>query len=397
VKTDRVIADIDFLARASADPADPHAALAEIRESGRGVGRAGDQLFLLRYDDCVQALRDPRFGRPVRPEVPIPSIKVFMRNFMGLNPPDHTRLRGVVAPAFKPRAVRAWRARMESAADALLDGITSHGDADLMADFAKPLPVQLIAEVLGVPLADTDRFQQWSEMLISALDHTEPTPERGVAIVRTTEQFVTYMRELFDQKRRHPDDDVISMILAAESAGTCDEDEALAAAILLLVAGQETTVNLIGLGTLAMLRHRDQWDRLVADPTLARSAADELLRYDGPLTNTSWVAGGDVDLGGGLVVEEGQFVNAVITAANRDGRQFDRPDTLDLGRTPNPHLAFSSGIHFCLGAAFARLEAEVAFTALARRCPGLHLAGDPVHAANLAVRGLASLPVEVRS
>lgn len=398
MRTDAVLKGVDFVARVSRDPGDPHADLAAVREAGRGVAQDDGQLFLLRYDDCSTVLRDKRFVRTATAEVPVPGLQVYARNFLGLNPPDHTRLRGMIARAFTTSAVNTWRDRVQAVADELLDEIVAEGTVDLVSAYAQQIPVRVISEVVGVPAADAALFGTWAQTLVGALDndHIGDLAVTGPLVVRAANEFMAYTREVFAAKRATPGNDVISMIIGAEESGQCDEPEALATAMLLLVAGHETTVELIGLGTLAAMENRDQWDRLVADPSLSRTAADEFLRYNGPLTLSTWEAAEDVELADGLHVEAGTAVSTVFTAANRDPRKFEDPDRLDISRFPNPHLGFSAGIHVCLGAGLARMEGEIAFATLARRCPGLQLAGDPVPRPSFFVRGLLSLPVSTR-
>lgn len=392
--TDALVKGVGFLARVSHDTLDPHAELAAVREAGRGYVMEDGQLFLLRYDDCVTALRDRRFVRLSAREVPIPGLQVFMRNFLGLNPPDHTRLRGMVARAFTTSAVNTWRERVEQIATELLDDMVEQETVDLVTAYGRELPTRVISEVVGVPAEDGPRFGQWAQILVGALDNNNVgDAEKGMLVAKAANEFMEYTRGVFATKRTAPGHDVISMIIDAEAADACDEPEALATAMLLLVAGHETTVELIGLGTRAALQHRDQWERMVADPSLSRTAADEFLRYDGPLTLSTWVTTEHVDLGDGLEIEPDTVVSTVFTAANRDPRKFEDPDRLDIGRSPNQHLGFSAGIHVCLGAGLARMEAEIAFAAMAKRCPDLRLAGDPVPRPSFFVRGLRSLPV----
>lgn len=392
--TDALVKGVGFLARVSHDTLDPHAELAAVRETGRGYVMEDGQLFLLRYDDCVTALRDRRFIRLSARDVPIPGLQVFMRNFLGLNPPDHTRLRGMVSRAFTTSAVNTWRQRVEQIATELLDDMVEQDTVDLVTAYGRELPTRVISEVVGVPAEDGPRFGQWAQILVGALDNNNVgDAEKGMLVAKAANEFMEYTRDVFATKRKTPGHDVISMIIDAEAADACDEPEALATAMLLLVAGHETTVELIGLGTRAALQHRDQWERLVADPSLSRTAADEFLRYDGPLTLSTWVTTEDVDLGDGLEIAPDTVVSTVFTAANRDPRKFEDPDRLDIGRSPNQHLGFSAGIHVCLGAGLARMEAEIAFAALARRCPDLRLAGEPVPRPSFFVRGLRALPV----
>ncbi|MGH8985031.1 MAG: cytochrome P450, partial [Acidimicrobiia bacterium] len=281
-----------------------------------------------------------------------------------LDPPDHTRLRGLVSKAFTPKVVSRLRLRVEQLVSDLLDAVAARGDGrmDVVADLAYPLPVVIICELLGVPAEDHATFQGWSRELAYSID-PDPlvTPEQHVRINTAGDAFIEYFVALIEQRRRALGDDLLSGLIAAEEAGErLSEKELLATALFLLIAGHETTVNLIGNGTLALLRNRDQLDRLRADPALDHNAIEELLRYDSPVTFTQRVtlAGYQV---GDVTIPPRQQIITILAAANRDPAVFADPDRLDLGRAEaSRHVAFGGGHHFCLGAALARLEGEVA-------------------------------------
>jgi hypothetical protein len=267
---------------------------------------------------------------------------------------------------------------------------------DLVEDFAYPLPVIVICEMLGVPVKDQERFKQWGLDVARGLDAIllpldSPVAARSVA---ARQALGGYFRELIAERRAAPRADLLSALIAAEEAGDrLSEDELLATSILLLVAGHETTVNLIGNGTLALLRHPDQLQRLREHPEMIGTAVEELLRYDGPVQRTARIPSEDVTLGG-KTIPAGEMVMPFIGAADRDPAQFPDPDRLDIGRTPNRHIAFGLGIHFCLGAPLARVEGQIAINTLVQRLPKLALATDsPQFRQSLTLRGLSTLPV----
>jgi len=316
-----------------------------------------------------------------------------------LDPPDHTRLRGLVSKAFTPRVIGRLRPRIEQLVDELLGAVVERGDGrmDVVTDLAYPLPVVIICDLLGIPPADHATFQGWSHDLARSID-PDPliTPEQQARIETAGDAFLEYFVALIEERRHALGEDLLSGLIAAEEAGDrLSQEELLATALLLLVAGHETTVNLIGNGTLALLRHRDQLERLRADPDLDHNAVEELLRYDSPVTFTQRITVADYRVGDTTIPPRQQII-AILAAANRDPDVFPEPDRLDLGRPEaSRHLAFGGGHHFCLGAALARLEGAVAIPTLVRRFPALELAGDPVRRETFTLRGLEHLPVAV--
>jgi cytochrome P450 PksS len=359
--------------------------------------------LVTRYDDVVAVLKDERFLKDrlkaLTPEQAaqfpwIPGVfRPLMRNMLDLDPPDHTRLRGLVHKAFTPRLVEGLRPRIQELTDELLDAATGRGRIDLIRDFALPLPATVIAEILGVPARDRHKFHRWSRAVMVA----SLSLWHKLAAIPNVMAFLRYIRSLTRARRANPRDDLISALVAAEEAGDrLSEEELLAMVFLLLVAGHETTVNLIGNGTLALLRHPDQKERLLDDPSLIKSAVEEFLRYDSPVEMaTERAAREDVTIGG-ATIPRGEMVFVVIASANRDERQFERPDELDLAREPNRHLAFGLGVHYCLGAPLARLEGQIAIATLLRRMPDLRLAVPPDRLRwrrGLVLRGLEELPV----
>jgi cytochrome P450 len=321
-----------------------------------------------------------------------------MRPFLFRDPPDHTRLRGLVSKAFTPKVVESMRAGTEEVVDELLETAMEADRVDLLATFAYPLPVRVICDLLGVPLDDQDRFKVWSEALARGLDpdfllSQEVIDARGEALL----QFSQYFFELLAERRRHPGEDLLSGLVQVEDEGTAlNEGELLSTCILLLVAGHETTVNLISGGALALLEHPDQLVRFRDDPTVQRTAIEEMLRYVSPVQLTGRALLEDMELDG-VALRAGDFAMLLIASGNHDPAQFDDPERFDVARIPNNHLGFGFGIHHCLGAPLARMEAQVALSALVRRAPDLALAADRVtYKHNIVLRGMESLPVSMR-
>jgi pimeloyl-[acyl-carrier protein] synthase len=356
---------------------------------------------LTRYEDVVAALRDPRLAKEAiaafvaaRFGAPVPAMGLSM---LDRDPPDHTRLRSLVSKAFTPRVVEGLRPRIQQIVDGLLERVRKAGSMDLIEEFAYPIPVNVICEMLGVPVEDHERFKGWSLDIARGLDSIllppdSEVPKRSVA---SRNALANYFRELIATRRAAPRADLLSGLIAAEEAGDkLSENELLATCILLLIAGHETTVNLIGNGTLALLRHPDQLRRLRDNPALIGSAVEELLRFDGPVQRTARIPSEDVVIDGRKIAK-GEMVMPFIGAADRDPAQFTDPDRLDIGRTDNRHIAFGWGIHFCLGAPLARIEGQIAINTLVQRFPRLALASEtPEFRESLTLRGLKSLPVK---
>jgi cytochrome P450 len=352
--------------------------------------------FLSTHADCSELLRDNRLGRFTGGEGPPEQAalsKMFSNWLLLQNPPDHTRLRGLVHKAFTPRMVEQLRGTIQQITDQLLGQVQDAGQLDLIADFAYPLPVTVIAEMLGVPEEDRDIFHRWSDALARSLDLTDDPAVYNCASVAAAE-FTDYLRDLTDRRRVAPTDDLLSALVAVEEAGEhLTADELYATSALLLVAGHETTINLIGNGTLALLRHRDQLDLLQRQPGLIKTAIEELLRYDSPVQMTSRMVLEEMTYKG-HAFQRGQEIAFMLGAANHDPAVFANPHKLDITREKNPHLSFGGGIHYCLGAPLARLEGQIAIQTLLRRLPKLHLAtAQPVYRDNYVLRGLEDLPV----
>jgi cytochrome P450 len=363
---------------------------------------------LTRHADVLAVLRDPRMSRDPRRSQRIGLLRSSAEvnellaaeeaapSMLFVDPPDHTRLRRLVNKAFTPAAVERLWPRVEEIVAGLLDRVAGAGAMDVVEDLAYPLPVTVICELFGVPEADRDRFRAWSRGLVRLLDPLVASDALERAL-QARRELRGYLRELIAERRAHPAGDLLSDLIAAEDQGhQLSGPELVSMCVLLLVAGHETTVNLIANGTLALLRHPEAAARLRLDPGLAGGAVEELLRYDSPVQFTSRHALADLEIGGRRVAA-GETVVAVLGAANRDPAQFPDPDRLDLGRTPNRHLAFGGGIHFCLGAPLARMEARIAIPALLARLPELTLGPEPpARRDTVTLRGLASLPVTFR-
>jgi pimeloyl-[acyl-carrier protein] synthase len=315
------------------------------------------------------------------------------------DPPDHTRLRGLVSKAFTPKMIERLRDRVQQIVDERLDAVVDRGDGsmDVVADLAYPLPVVIICELLGVPPDDHATFQSWSSELAASID-PDPliSPEQRERIEAAGSAFLEYFGDLIEHRRQSLRDDLLSALIEAEEGGDrLSEEELLGTALFLLIAGHETTVNLIGNGTLALVKHRDQLERLRDDPSLDRHAVEELLRFDSPVQLTQRITLDEYEIGD-ITIPKGQNLVPLLGAANRDPAEFDEPDRLDIGReNANRNVAFGGGHHFCLGASLARLEGAVAIGTLVRRFPDIELAGEPVRRTTFTLRGLEHLPVSV--
>jgi len=357
---------------------------------------------LTRYDDVSAVLRDPRFIKEPLAALVAARFGAEVPRGVGLSmldrdPPDHTRLRGLVSKAFTPRVVDGLRSRIQQIVDELITRVQAAGSMDVIEEFAYPIPVNVICEMLGVPLADHERFKGWSLDIARGLDSIWLPPDSEVPRRSAASRHAIndYFRGLIAQRRASPRGDLLSALIAAEEAGDkLNEEELLATCILLLIAGHETTVNLIGNGVLALLRNPGELERLRATPGLITNAVEELLRYDGPVQRTARVASAPATIGG-RTIAKGEMVMPFIGAADRDPAQFRDPDRLDLTRGDNRHIAFGWGIHFCLGAPLARVEGQIALDTLVRRLPGLELVThEPEYRQSLTLRGLKTLPVK---
>ncbi|MCV7422472.1 cytochrome P450 [Mycobacterium yunnanensis] len=387
--------------------ADPYRVYQRIREHGPILMPESNLVVFSSFQDCGDVLRhsssasdrlkstvaqreiargaQPRpFGQP---------------GFLFLDPPDHTRLRRLAQQAFAPKRVKALEADVVTMVDDLLDRAVDAGSLDAVADLAYPLPVAVICRMLGVPIADEPLFSRASALLAKGLDpfitFTGELPVDFAERMEAGHWLRAYIADLVEERRSAPREDLISALIAAEEDGDqLTSDEIVATCNLLLIAGHETTVNLIANAILAMQRHPRHWAALAEDPDRAATIIEETLRHDPPVQLAGRTAGEDMTIGS-TSVPKGDTMMVLLAAGQRDPAAFDRPDDFDPDRDNLRHLAFGHGVHFCLGAPLARLEARVALSAVTRRFPGATLAGEPVYKPNVTLRGMASLPLDL--
>jgi cytochrome P450 len=386
--------DIDFFAPEVR--ADPWPFFARLREADPVHRRPDGDWLLTRFADCQGVLADPRCSsnpaHESKPSEGSPARQAGSNLLLFLDPPDHTRLRRLVSKAFTPRRVETLRPRIAELVDDLLDEVDGEPTFDVLEALGYPLPVIVICELMGVPKEDRDALKDWSTAASRLLDPdvAGDTLESGLLAAMG---LAGYFDALFEERRKAPQDDLVSGLVAAEEEGDrLSADELRAITVLLFIAGHETTMNLIGNGTYALLQNPDQLALVRDDPEVARSAVEELLRYDGPVHATARVPTEDIDVGG-TRIEKGERMIVFLGAANRDPAQFPDPDRLDVTREDNRHLTFSHGIHFCLGASLARVEGQVAIPRLLQRFPSLSLAAEPSYREHLVLRGLTELQV----
>lgn len=343
--------------------------------------------FFTKYADSVSILRDKRsiknprkslspavlkdrFGVDIEAEVQSESPwELINQHMLNQDPPDHTRLRGIVHKAFTPNRVRDLQPRIEQIADELLDAMDKKSDGDLIDDYALPIPITVIAEMLGIPVEDRDKFRNWTNIILSG----------DMSSMAMIMEFVQYMNNMIDIRSREDTGDILSALVRAHDEGEhLDRMELMSTIFLLLVAGHETTVNLIGNGILDLLQHPDQFEELRDNPDLTDKAVEEMLRYNGPVDATlnRW-AGEDMEWHDGRIIKAGDVLIPLLLAADRDPDTFDNPDVFDIKRETNPHIAFGHGIHFCLGAPLARMEGKIAISKLMERFPKMSLNIDP--------------------
>jgi len=383
---------------------DPYPLYARMRQEDPVYRSSEGIWYLTRYTDVEAAIRDPRLSkdharmrdwnvrRTGRHDLGRLRDR-FGRSMLHADPPQHTRLRRLANKAFTARRTEGLRPRIEAIVDDLLDAAVAAGPTmDMITTLAYPLPITVICDLFGVPPSDHDYVKVWCRQLVN---QTEAVHTPNIArIEQAADEFEEYLRHLIGKRRAEPANDILSALIAAGNSGDqFTENELISTCYLLLVAGHETTVNLIGNGTLALLRHPDQLRRLQQDPMLIRSAIEELLRYDNPVQRVTRIVVGQMTVGS-HTIDDGELVSPVLAAANRDPNCFPNPDRLDLHRTNNRHLSFGNGPHFCLGAPLARLEGEVAIGTLIRRLPTLRLATETITwRPKPALRGLEALPV----
>lgn len=354
--------------------------------------------LLTRYDDCVALQSDPRFTKQYSKIDPTITRKsgsaAINQHMLTVDPPDHTRLRGLVHKAFTPRIINAMSARIQEIADSLINVLQDKSEADLVSEFAFPLPVTVIAELLGVPVTDRDKFRRWSQTIVLGASRGATSEAMNVAAL----EFMMYFHEMFDRRRAEPKEDLITNLVQVQEAGdVLSPQELISMVFLLLIAGHETTVNLIANGTLALLQNPDQLALLRGNPGLIKSAVEEMLRYEGPVgaTTMRWALE-DVNYRG-VKIPAGELVLASLLGANRDPEVFENPHKFDITRASNRHIAFGHGIHYCLGAPLARIEGAIAINTLVKRLPTLALDADPRDldwSPTLLLRSLTKLPVK---
>lgn len=386
--------------------ANPYPVYAALRHLGPIHYHPEANLWLVtRHADVTALLRDKRFGRTYlhlashadmgRPDEPsdhAPFWHVIRNGMLDREPPDHTRLRNLVSKAFTPRTIEKLRPRIHEIVDKLVDHAAELREFDFLAILAEPLPVTVIAELLGIPERDRHLLRPWSADICGMyeLHPSEATAHNAVAACIS---FGDYLRDLSRERRAHPQDDLISALAqVVDSGDRLTEDELIGTCVLLLNAGHEASVNAAGNGLWALFRHPDELARLIADLSLVPCAVDEMLRFDTPLQLFErWVLE-DVDICG-VHIPKGAELGLLFGSANRDPAVFTNPDHFDVARDPNPHVTFGAGIHFCLGAALARLEAQILFETTLRRFPTLQLVSEPQWKPGYIIRGLEALHV----
>ncbi|MFD7135298.1 cytochrome P450 [Streptomyces sp. NPDC059894] len=386
--------------------ADPYPAYAELRERGRVIRYEPTGQWLVPHHADVSALlRDRRlgrtyqhrfthedFGRTAPPAEHEPFHTLNDHGMLDLEPPDHTRIRRLVSKAFTPRTVERLKPYVERLAGELVDGLVAAGGGDLLTDVAEPLPVAVIAEMLGIPASERAPLRPWSAD-ICGMYELGPSQETARRAVRASVEFSAYLRELIAARRKEPGEDLVSALIAAHDEGDrLTEQEMISTAVLLLNAGHEATVNATVNGWWALFRNPDQLAALRADHSLVPSAVEELMRYDTPLQLFErWVLD-DIEIDG-TTIPRGAEIAMLFGSANRDPSVFTAPDRLDLTRAENPHISFSAGIHYCIGAPLARIELAASMRALLERAPALTLAAEPRRKPNFVIRGLEGLRV----
>jgi cytochrome P450 len=386
--------------------ADPYRDYEELRERAPvHYDEATDHWLVSRYEDVDALLRDRRFGRTylhtatheemgrsVPPEWHAPFWDLINAGILDMEPPDHTRVRKLVAKAFTPRYVEGLRPRVQAIVDDLLDEVVGAGEFDLLPALAEPLPVTVIAEMLGVPEADRHLLRPWSGDIVKMYE-LNPSIVGQEAAVRASVEFAAYLRDLARERRAAPGDDLISgLVQVVDEGETLTENELVGTCALLLNAGHEATVNSTLLGWWALFRHPERLQELRDDHSLIPSAVEELLRFQTPLPMFErWVLE-PFELHG-TRIPKGAELGLIFDSANHDPSVFDRPEELRLGRRPNPHLSFGAGIHFCLGAPLGRMELQLSFRALLERFPRLEPVEEPRFKPNYVIRGLEGLRV----
>lgn len=381
---------------------DPYGIYQELRERPEpywlpNQSRRGGAWLFTRYDDVVTILKEARLSRSLLREPPDQPTTPFERSMLYQDPPAHTRLRGLASKAFASSRIKEHEPRIAAIAIELIGRIEKRGSADFVADFAVPLSSTVIAEMLGVPPSDQVLFGAWSQRVATHIDSVRASSEIAAAATLAFQELSEYFGRLIGARRKHPQDDLISaLVTARDQHDQLSEDELLGSCMLLLMAGTETTIRLVGNGLLTLLRSPVQLAQLRKDAALMASAVEEILRFESPVQRAGFrVARERIEIGA-ATVEGGQMITAVIGAANRDATHFPDPERFDVRRDPNRHLAFGSGIHFCLGAVLARAEGRIGLSEVLRRLPDICLLDElPDWSPNTMFRGLKSMPVRM--
>ena len=376
--------------------ADPYPQLAELRKLGKPVWHEETGMFLAaRYKDANAVLRNRSLGRIFSPRTPETEWETFnylhADSILDSEPPKHTRLRSLVMKAFNPKRIEELRPNIERITNQLLhrieDKLQSYGTFDLIADYAEPLPVMVIAELLGFPEADEHLLRPWSQAIVKMYEPS-PTEEQKADARKASNEFAAYVHSLMVERQKNPGVDLISELAIVEEQGEkLSAHELIATCVLLLNAGHEASVNGFGNGLVAALGNEEQWSKLTSNiDGMTETAVDEFLRFDAPLHLFERTATEEVEIGG-VAIKPGQKIAALIGSANRDEEIFERADQLDLSRSPNPHIGFGAGIHFCIGAPLARQEMQISLPALLHRFPRLELADKPIRRPTFVLRG----------
>ncbi|MEK9908269.1 MAG: cytochrome P450 [Aquiluna sp.] len=380
----------------------PYPQLAELRAESGPVWHEESQLFLAaKYKDANQVLRTRTLGRIFSPRTPSADWETFnylhSDSILDSEPPKHTRLRSLVTKAFNPKRIEELRPNVERITEELLDQIAQksagQGHFDLITDFAEPLPVMVISELLGFPKSDEHLLRPWSQAIVKMYEPS-PTDQERAEARQASNEFASYVHQLMVERQKNPGSDLISELALVEEQGEkLSATELIATCVLLLNAGHEASVNGFGNGMVAALERPEQLALLNSDPLgLAGTAVDEFLRFDAPLHLFERTATEDTEIGG-VVVPEGKKIAALLGSANRDAAIFENPDEMDLTRSPNPHIGFGAGIHFCIGAPLARMEMTTALPLLITSHPNLTLVGEPVRRPTFVLRGYESVKV----
>ena len=382
--------------------ADPYPQLAELRSLGKPIWHEETGMFLAaRYKDANAVLRNRSLGRIFSPRTPETEWETFnylhADSILDSEPPKHTRLRSLVMKAFNPKRIEELRPNIERITNQLLhrieDKLQSYGTFDLIADYAEPLPVMVIAELLGFPEADEHLLRPWSQAIVKMYEPS-PTEEQKADARKASNEFAAYVHSLMVERQKNPGVDLISELAIVEEQGEkLSAHELIATCVLLLNAGHEASVNGFGNGLVAALANEEQWGKLTSNiDGMTETAVDEFLRFDAPLHLFERTATDEVEIGG-VAIKPGQKIAALIGSANRDEEIFERADELDLSRSPNPHIGFGAGIHFCIGAPLARQEMQISLPALLHRFPRLELADKPIRRPTFVLRGYEKVMV----